>query len=204
MILVNPSSSLALTGTARFFDARGQPMSVGLTGLGQSTLAVFGIPPLSTVTLSSDGQGRAIFGSALVVASRPIGGALRLTAPGFGTAGLGASPTAAGLIVPARLNRGQGLDLAVAVASAGDSATTLQLTLRDRQGQPIAGGGRSVTDFPPGGHLVGFIGDLFPGATTDSFEGTLTVTAGPGAKIAAAALEIAPGRFTTVPAVPLR
>jgi len=81
---------------------------------------------------------------------------------------------------------------------------TLELTLRNPPGQEVAGGRRTIENFPARGHLAQFIHELFPEAQTDALEGTLTVSA-TGGKIAATAIELGPepGQFTALPVTPL-
>ena len=85
---------------------------------------------------------------------------------------------------------------------------TLNLTLRDIQGQLVNNGTETITNFPGRGHLAQFIGGagetLFPDANTDDFEGTLVVEV-TGGSVAATALELGtePGQFTTLPVTPL-
>ena len=73
-----------------------------------------------------------------------------------------------------------------------------------RRRSVLPDGTATVPDFPASGHLARFIGELFPFADTDDFEGTLVVEVTGGA-VAATALELGPGpgQFTTLPVAPL-
>jgi sugar lactone lactonase YvrE len=203
LLLVNPSSSTALTGRADFFDAQGLAVPVGLAGLQPRSRVDFTIPPLGTLRLASDGQGPLFLGSVLVTADRPIGGTIRFAVPGRGIAGAGPGATANGVALPVRRQRSQNLDSVVAITNVGEAATTLHLTLRDGQGQPVAGGALTIDTLPARGQVVRFIGDLFPGAGADSLEGILIV-ASTQASVAAIAVEVGPEHVTTAPAMPLR
>jgi hypothetical protein len=77
--------------------------------------------------------------------------------------------------------------------------------LRNKQGQPVANGTRTIENLSAGGHVARFIHELFPEASTDDFDGTLVVQA-TGGKVAASALELgpSPGQFTTLPVTPLK
>ena len=108
-----------------------------------------------------------------------------------------------GFIAPVRRAAG-GINTGVALSNAESQAVSLDLTLRNQQGQEVPGGRRTIENFPARGHLARFIDELLPEAEISGFEGTLVVNA-TGGQIAATALELgpAPGQFTTLPVTPL-
>ncbi|MDA2938095.1 hypothetical protein MYX75_07530 [Acidobacteria bacterium AH-259-A15] len=119
----------------------------------------------------------------------------------------GAGDVYTSFVAPVRRKAG-GINTGIAIYNTRSLAVTLNLTLRDPQGEVVTNGTRTIADFPAAGHLAQFIGGdgevLFPGADTDDFEGTLVVEV-TGGKVAATALELGtqPGQFTTLPVTPL-
>ena len=108
--------------------------------------------------------------------------------------------------MPVRRTTG-GINTGLAIHNTESQPVTLNLTLRDEQGQEVVA--RTIEDFPARGHLVQFIGGegdvLFPEADTDDFQGTVTVVV-TGGKVAATALELGTvaGQFTTLPVTPVQ
>lgn len=202
LVLTNSSGTSTSTGKVDFFDDSGRALGMGISGGGVKTEVDFVLPPWSTKTISTDGAGNLAVGSARVVTDGALGGVVRFTIPGIGIAGVGESKPLAGFIVPVRRKAG-GINTGIAMRNPGDSAVTVKLTLRDRQGQ--AEGTQTLANFPAGGHLARFINDLFEKVNTDNFEGTLIAEV-TGGQIAATALELgtAPGEFTTLPVTPLK
>ncbi len=219
LVLINPSATLMTSGQVDILDDDGQPLQVGIAGesgdearpaiadaSSQVSSVQFSVPARGAVTVSTDGQGDVVVGSAVVTPDSTLGGVVRFELPGIGIAGVGASPSLSRFIVPVRRESG-GINTGIALYNTESIAVTLDLTLRDQQGQTLSNGTRTIVDFPAGGHLARFINEaeLFPGADTDGFEGTLVVEV-TGGKIAATALELGPepGQFTTLPVTPLQ
>lgn len=143
-----------------------------------------------------------VVGSARVTVDGSLGGVVRFSIPGIGIAGVGASQPMSALITPVR--REAGINTGIAIQSAASGPVTLKLILRDKQGQQVTNGSRTIENFPAAGHLAKFINELFEQANTDNFEGTLVVEA-TGGRVTGTALELGslPGQFTTLPVTPL-
>lgn len=202
LVLTNPSQATEVTGTVRFFDDLGEPLSVSLNGQSAASEFSFSIPLLGSVTFTSDGQGDLVSGSVAVTADSSIGGVLGFTFPERGIAGVGASVATSGFIIPVARSVARSFSTGVALAAQA-SAPSLSLTLRNQGGEPVAEG-QAVIDLPANGHLARFIEELFPNADTAEFEGTLTVSA-EGGTVAGTAIELGsqPGEFTVLPVTPL-
>jgi hypothetical protein len=132
-----------------------------------------------------------------------LGGGIRFQIPGIGIAGVGASQPMSSFITPVRRQRG-GINTGVAIQNAESQTVTLELTLRNSQGEEVPGGVATIEDFPGMGHLAQYIHELFPEADTDEFGGTLVVEVERG-EVAAMAIEMGneAGQFTTLPVTPL-
>ena len=206
IVLTNPSATETVSGHIDFFDDNGSKLPVGITDTGVRTLVNFSVPPLAEVTVSTDGQGDVVVGSAVVTADNVLGGAVRFDLSGIGIAGVGSSPPLIGFVAPVRRLAG-GINTGVAIYNMGSQAVTLNLTLRNPQGEVVPNGTRTITDFPVAGHLAQFFGGdgevLFPDADTDDFAGTLVVEV-TGGRVAATALELGTeaGQFTTLSVTP--
>ena len=227
VVLTNPSATKMASGEVSFLDNDGLPLPVGIaagpgdrTLLGRSVLAEassveFFIPPLGAVTISTDGEGPELKpGSAVVTASRDLGGVIRFRIPGIGIAGVGVSQPLTGFIIPVRRKAGE-INTGVALHNTESQAVTVDLALRTaggeistaavehfQAGEEIAT--TTIEDFAASGHLAKFLQELFPGVDTNDFQGTLVVQV-TGGKVAATALELGPqaGQFTTLPVTPL-
>ncbi len=212
VVLTNTSATESVSGRADFLDDGGLPLIVGSTLTGdqgggappsfQVTSSVsFSILPLSAITISTDGQGDLTAGSVVVTADRNLGGVIRFRIPGVGSAGVDESEPLAGFITPVQRKLGE-INTGVGIHNTESEPISLRFKLR-RGGQEIAQ--ESRLNFPPGGHLALFIDELFPGADTDDFEGTLVVEVDDEKKAAATALELgsAAGEFTSLPVSPL-
>ncbi len=209
VVLTNASAAKSVSGSADFLDDGGLPLLVGTTTIGdegplsfQVTSSVsFLIPPLSAVTISTDGQGVLVAGSVVVTADRNLGAVIRFRIPGAGSAGVDESEPLEGFIAPVRRKLGE-INTGVGIHNTESESISLRFKLR-RGGQEIAQANR--LNFPPGGHLALFIDELFPSVDTDDFNGTLIMEVDDGKKAAATALELGsePGEFTSLPVQPL-
>ena len=213
----NPSENLTVSGRVDFLDDDSLPLPVGIVAAihGTAPLAIdpfaseitssveFSVPPLGALTISTDGLGSSTsVGAAVATSDSPLGGVIRFTIPGIGIAGVGASQSLTGFIVPVRRKAG-GINTGIAVHNTEVQAVTLTLTLRTKDGQIVAT--TTIEDLAALGHLAKFINELFEEADTDDFEGTLVVEV-TGGRVAATALELGtqPGQFTTLPVTPLQ
>ena len=192
-----------------FYGTDGQPMParsvVDITGdlevMEDGGLTVLTeMEPLGVLTISTHGRGSLVSGSVRVVADEPIGGGLRWDLPGIGVAGVGTSPPVRDVLFPVRRQEG-GINTGVAVHNLGEEAmeVTCELmqggTVLDDVSIPLAANGQSSW----------FIDEVFTGADTSDFAGSVRCTA-PGEGMftgLAVELDAANRIFTTLPVVPV-
>ena len=156
--------------------------------------------PLGVLTISTHGRGEVVTGSVRVVADEPIGGVLRFDLPGIGVAGVGVSSPVSDALFPVRRQEA-GINTGVAVHNLGEEAmgVTCELmqggTVLDDASIPLAANGQSSW----------FINEVFTGADTSDFAGSVRCTA-PGEGMftgLAVELDAANRIFTTLPVVPV-
>jgi hypothetical protein len=203
VVLANPSAAETTSGSIALFDDSGAPLSWSWNGAAPVATVPFSIPPLGSARFASDALGRLVAGWARVSASAPVAGVVELGSPDLGTAGVGASPPLQSFIAPVSRSTARRASTGLAVAAVGAPAT-LEATLRDLSGQPVAGGTASVS-LPANGHMALFVEELFPGADTRDFEGAVTVVSA-GGEVVATVIRLGSraGALTTLPVTPLR
>ena len=124
------------------------------------------------LTISTHGRGELVSGSVRVIADEPIGGMLRFDLPGIGVAGVGASSPVQDALFPVRRQE-VGINTGVAVHNLGEEAmeVTCELmqggTVLDDASIPLAANGQSSW----------FINEVFTGADTSDFVGSVRCTA---------------------------
>ena len=156
--------------------------------------------PLGVLTISTHGRGELVSGSVRVAADEPIGGVLRFDLPGIGVAGVGTSPPVRDVLFPVRRQEG-GINTGVAVHNLGEEAmeVTCELmqggTVLDDVSIPLAANGQSSW----------FIDEVFTGADTSDFAGSVRCAAPGEGMFTGVAVELdAVNRiFTTLPVVPV-
>ena len=156
--------------------------------------------PLGVLTISTHGRGALVSGSVRVVADDPIGGVLRFDLPEIGVAGVGASSPISDAVFPVRRQE-TGINTGVAIHNLGEEAmeVTCELmqggTVLDDVSIPLAANGQSSW----------FIDEVFTGADTSDFVGSVRCSA-PGEGMftgVAVELDAANRIFTTLPVVPV-
>ena len=205
-VLNNPSLGNWLSGSIQFTDDNATPADFNLTTSGGEDVVVSGdtveftLPPLGSLTLTSDGQGPVIVGAGKLPTNGLAAGVIRFTLSGIGTTGVGASQAFAGFIAPAR-RTSTGISTGVAIVNVGDTPVDLALELRDQDSNIIAT--TSIDGLVACGHVARFVDELF-GSLPAEFQGSLVVRA-TGGLISATALELGddPGEFTTLPVTAL-
>ena len=153
------------------------------------------------ITVSTSGEGDFVTGSVKVFSTGRVGGVLRFDISPIGVAGVGASAPVSDAIFPVRRME-KGINTGVAIRNLGSQPTEVTCHLMQD--------GRTLGD-PESGELIGdgqvafFIDQLFGGADTSDFEGSVRCMAAEGGMFTAVALEMdAANRiFTTLPVVPL-
>ena len=192
-----------------FYDTEGDPIAaesvVDITGNlevqedgGLTVLTE--MEPLGELTISTHGRGEVVSGSVKVVSDGPIGGVLRFDLPYIGVAGVGVSSPVSDALFPVRRQEA-GINTGVAVHNLGEEAmeVTCELmqggTVLDDASIPLAANGQSSW----------FINEVFTGADTSDFAGSVRCTA-PGEGMftgVAVELDAANRIFTTLPVVPV-
>ena len=202
IVLTSASATRTVSGRVDFTDGDGAELSVGLVGEQAQTGLEFSIAPLGSLTISTDGAGDLLAGSARVTADNALGGVVRFSIPDIGIGGVGESSPLGAAIVPARSQAG--IRTAVAIRDAGNRDNVVNLTLRDSQGQAVENGTATLM-ISPRGRISQFIDELFPDANLEDFQGTLEIRP-EGGRVAVIALELGmlPGEFTTLPVTPLQ
>ena len=192
-----------------FYGTGGEPMAaesvVDITGdlevMEDGGLTVLTeMEPLGVLTISTHGRGDLVTGSVRVIADEPIGGVLRFDLPGIGVAGVGVSSPISDAIFPVRRQEA-GINTGVAVHNLGEEAMEVACELMqggvvlDDVSIPLAANGQSSW----------FIDEVFTGADTSDFVGSVRCTA-PGEGMftgVAVELDAANRIFTTLPVVPV-
>ena len=200
---------LPLRPTIYFYDTEGALVSaesvVDITGdlevMEDGGLTVLTeMEPLGVLTISTHGRGELVSGSVRVAADEPIGGVLRFDLPGIGVAGVGASSPLRDAIFPVRRQEA-GINTGVAVHNLGEEAmeVTCELmqggTVLDDVSIPLAANGQSSW----------FINEVFTGADTSDFVGSVRCAAPEEGMFTGVALELDAVNqiFTTLPVVPV-
>ena len=202
------SDILPLRPAIYFYGTDGQPMParsvVDITGdlevMEDGGLTVLTeMAPLGVLTISTHGRGELVSGSVRVAADEPIGGVLRFDLPGIGVAGVGASPPVRDVLFPVRRQEG-GINTGVAVHNLGEEA--MKVTCELMQGGTVLDD--ASISLAANGQSSWFINEVFTGADTSNFVGSVRCSAPGEGMFTGVAVELdAVNRiFTTLPVVP--
>ena len=194
VVVFNPSSTATATGEVNFFGDDGTLLDSGVFLPGGNS---FTLSPLGTATLSTDGAGDLLTGSATVASDIPISAVIRFDITGVGVAGVEASQVLTSAIAPVR--RVGTLNSGVAFRNTGTSSIQVTLELKDASGNVVSNGTETRT-LAGNAKVAEFLDTLFPNAQTATFTGTICVTTQSG-QIAVIALELDAFNnvFTTLP-----
>ncbi|MFH1964857.1 MAG: hypothetical protein ABIJ42_04880 [Acidobacteriota bacterium] len=223
IILTNPSDEYSVEGVIEFRDANGQSLDVGIAAVladktGSLDIAYsesgavpsFSLSPYETIVISTGGAGPIQVGSvdlSLSAGESTVGGALRFSYPGLGTAGVSTSEPLTGFVVPIQSN-----DTGIAIHNTEFKPVTLKLSLYengelvdlgvDSKGKPRNPG--YFYEFGSRAHVSMYIDEYFPALNRQEFTGTLKVEVF-GGKVVATALEMGQevGQFLSLPVIPL-
>ena len=156
--------------------------------------------PLGVLTIATHGRGELVSGSVRVIADEPIGGMLRFDLPGIGVAGVGVSSPVRDALFPVRRQEA-GINTGVAVHNLGEEA--MEVTCELMQGGTVLDD--ASIPLEANGQSSWFINEVFTGADTSDFAGSVRCTA-PGEGMftgVAVELDAANRIFTTLPVVPV-
>ena len=206
LVFVNGASH-PIRPAVYFYDQEGDPIAaesvVDLTGdlevQEDGALSVQrAMAPLGELTISTHGQGELVTGSVTVSANGPIGGVLRYAHPDIGVAGVGVGQPVRDALFPARRQAG-GIRTAAALHNLGEEAMTVSCRLMS--------GGIVLEEVEiflgANGQEARYIEELFTGADTSDFVGSVRCMA-PGLFTGVAVEIDAENRIlTTLPVVPV-
>lgn len=222
IVLTNPSDEYTVEGVIEFRDADGQSLDVEVVAaLGDKNDSLdisyeesgavpsFSLSPFETVVISTGGTGVVQVGSvdlSLSAGEATVGGALKFSYPGIGTAGVGASTPMTGFVVPI-----QSIDTGIAIHNTEFKPVTLKMTLYE-DGElvdlGVDGEGKIRNpsyfyEFGSRAHVSKYIDEYFPAFDRQEFTGTLKVEVF-GGEIVATALEMGQeaGQFLSLPVIP--
>ena len=203
VVLTNPSRTDTASGWLSFFDSQGQPVSISVNGQTPASRIPFTIRPLGSSTFTTNGSGDLVAGSAQASAGIPISGVIKYFHPSFGTAGVPEGAPRRAVMAFVSRDSGEGLDSGIALSNPQAAPVELALSLRGLDGREVSGGSGSLS-IPANGHVAKFVHELFPGADTAKFQGSVIVTAAStDGLVSVAALRLGSylGQFTTLPVV---
>jgi hypothetical protein len=195
IVLTNPSTA-SITLTLDLFDDAGRAFAADFAGYGPQSNMTMSLAPFGATTIRSSGSGPLLVGAVRVTSTGRVGGVIRFTVPGLGTAGVGSGEAGSGAMIPVR-RIPHGMNTGIAIADSG-SGSSILLTLRNAAG---AGVGSTTLSLAPNGHIASFVDQFFG---LDSFDGSLTITATSG-QITVIGLELgsSAGEFTSLPVTAL-
>ena len=203
LTLVNPSRSDRAQGTLSFFDENGTPREVSIDGREASASAPFELVDSGSAVLTLEAPGAVTRGSVRVeMVEGVVSGVARVTAGAGGPFDAGPSPVVSGFIVPVRRDIGTGVTTRVTL-SGTDLAGNLELTLRNTQGDALAGGTATLA-VPANGQVTRSLEELFPDAPAVPLAGTLTATADAPVGVRVVVSGGGPSDRILMPVTPLR
>ena len=208
IVLVNLETS-TVAPAIYFYNQIGEMISADMVVDVSGDLAVaddgalavpMGIPGRGEMTISTHGEGPLMIGSVRVFGTGRLGGVLRFDIPAVGVAGVGASEPVSDAIFPARRMAG-GINTGAAIRNLSPDPMTVTCHLM-QDGEVMD---TAMIDLAGDGHSSQFIDEMFPGANTIDFLGSVRCTVADGGMFVGVALELdaANGIFTTLPVVPL-
>src|SRR5436309_1912250 len=203
VVLTNPSRTDTASGWLSFFDSQSQPVSISVNGQTPASRIPFTIRPLGSSTFTTNGSGDLVSGSAQASAGIPISGVIKYFHPSFGTAGIPEGAPRRAVMAFVSRDSGEGLDSGIALSNPQAAPVELALSLLGLDGREVSGGSSSLS-IPANGHVAKFVHELFPGADTAKFQGSVIVTAAStDGLVSVAALRLGSylGQFTTLPVV---
>ena len=217
IILTNPSDEYTIEGVIEFRDADGQSLDVEVVAaLGDKNDSLdiaysesgavpsFSLSPYETIVISTGGAGPIQVGSvdlSLSAGEATVGGVLKFSYPGIGTAGVGTSEPLTGFISPI-----QSIDTGIAIHNTEFKPITLKMSLYE-DGELVDLGNDVnplyIYGFGSRAHISKYIDEYFPSLDRQEFIGTLKVEVF-GGEIVATALEMGQeaGQFLSLPVIP--
>ena len=152
--------------------------------------------PLGELTISTHGRGELMTGSVKAVAGGPFGGVLRFNAATVGVAGVGAGRPVHDALFPVR-RQADGINTGTAIRNLAPEALVMTCHLM-QDGEVLESAKIRLGAY---GQRAQFIHEMFPGADTSDFTGSVRCTARENRRFTGVALEMdaAERIFTTLP-----
>ena len=152
--------------------------------------------PLGELTISTHGRGELMTGSVKAEAGGPFGGVLRFNAATVGVAGVGAGQPVHDALFPVR-RQTDGINTGTAIRNLGPEAILMTCHLM-QDGEVLESAKIRLGAY---GQRAQFIHEMFPGADTSDFTGSVRCTAPERNRFTGVALEMdaAERIFTTLP-----
>ncbi|MEJ2145839.1 MAG: hypothetical protein P8020_11950, partial [Acidobacteriota bacterium] len=179
-----------------FRNFEGDPLSFQLdNSLVQGSLQV-SVPASGMRILRTTGSGSAV-GSARVSSNRSIAGVL-VFGGAFGLAGVGSGEELQEFAAPMEKIASAGIDTGIAVMNLENRAVSLNVRLRNLEGQQLAPADETLA---ARGQRAVFVGEFSwsPALDLRNFQGVLEVTA--DGNVAVTVLQLRPGQYATMPVV---
>ena len=193
IVLYNPHASRTVEGALLFKDPLGNELDLGSILEGGD--GSFVIPPHGSTTFSTSDQGEIVSGSVWVASDEEVSGVIRFRQNGIltGIAGVSPSPPGTRLITSAR--REGTVNTGIAILNADDVKVRVILELKDESGDVV---GVAIRNLEPMARIAEFVNQLFPGANTTGFRGTVSVDADGKVSVIAIEQGTEEGEFTTL------
>ncbi len=172
LVLVNPSSSAEVSGTARFFGTGGVPLQLALGGQARDGPLPFRLPPRGVGYYGTEGAGALQPGSIELASDSRVEAYLILDGES-GSAGVPASPlSTTGLIVPVELDPSHEVRGGVALSNPNAGEISVACRLYSEEGLQIPETEATVKLAAHGQRAL-FVDEIFPWASSNIFRGTL-------------------------------
>lgn len=200
IMLMGLPPDTARNGRLAFFDDMGRALALDIVGAGRVAEVPFNVPPGGSFVVSTTGSGALVEGSAVVTTEKgAVAAAARLTLPGARRVETQATRGNRGFIAAVRRDETEQLTTIIAL-SGGAAPVTVDLVLRDPDGQRIRGGEARVR-LTANGHVAQPLERLFPRASIGRFRGSLDATAS-GGTVGAILIELGRETAAAIPVTP--
>ena len=201
LFLINPSPQDEAAALLDLRSAAGGAFAAQRARQKLAGQPVLRIPPLGMLRLPSAAGGELQTGSALLLSSPPVAGAI-LFGGDSGLAAVAGIGARNGFLAPIEMDSARQVRTGVAIANPEEDSLQVTLRLRDAEGVPLPGAEVQL-DLPPRGQLARFADEFFvqQGLDLSTFRGTLQATSdGPAAGMV---LRESPAELATFPVTAL-
>ena len=193
IVLYNPHASRTVEGALLFKDPLGNELDLGSILEGGD--GSFVIPPHGSTPFSTSDQGEIVSGSVWVASDEEVSGVIRFRQNGILTGIAGGSPSPPGTRLITSARREGTVNTGIAILNADDVKVRVILELKDESGDVV---GVAIRNLEPMARIAEFVNQLFPGANTTGFRGTVSVDADGKVSVIAIEQGTEEGEFTTL------